>query len=189
MYFVVATPLQIICVCYSPFSRRESIACRISTLTRALILQAKKVWPCEINHNHLHNANKENMHMRNTQNFYVVTVHHAATPLFWTINRPGSIFIFRPDANCEIHTFPLIQTQRWPPAFMESISQERKSVVVLMGEFLRSITKEHFAVPPRRYMHYYYNMHKAMAYKRSKMTFLASVKSGVRSVTHASFSF
>ena len=26
----------------------------------------KGPWTCEINHNHLHNANKENMHMRNT---------------------------------------------------------------------------------------------------------------------------
>ena len=63
---------------------------------------------------------------------------------------------------------------------MKSIRQEKKLVVVLMGKSSRSTTKEHF-VPPRRYTgtHYYYNMLKAMTFKRSKMTFLGSIKSGV----------
>ena len=52
--------------------------------------------------------------------------------------------------------------------------------------------KEHF-VQPRRYpdklLLQSWLMHEARDLKRSKMTFLTSLKSGVRSVTRASFSF
>ena len=71
---------------------------------------------------------------------------------------------------------------------MESTLPEGKLVVVLMEESSRWTTKEHF-VPPRRYTPYYYNMHKEATFKRSKTIFLASVKSGVHSVTHVSFNF
>ena len=59
--------------------------------------------------------------------------------------------------------------------------------MVLMGECLSSIMKEHFALQVGSFTLYYYSMHKAMTFKRSKTTFLTSVESGVGFIMHVSF--
>ena len=69
---------------------------------------------------------------------------------------------------------------------MESSLLERKLDAVLMGEYLRSTSKEH-SVLPRKYTQYYYNMHKVKNFKRLEKIFFASVKYGVHSVTHVLF--